>query len=236
MSQTQATTPGKTQLVKFAEILSAKDLFIMHKVNLCKMDEFEEENTKVLEKLMKSQLNPNERKKIVSKKTGKWLCMSDDNGLIVVIVVSEQYPERLGYKFIGEVFKDLPEMFGEFYYTKSSKEILKNVEFTKKFKGLCTKYEEPQLFDKLYSANAKVEKAKEKMAANLNLAMDNAHQLTNLEDKTGTLLESAKAFHKDAKQMENIARGRNNRMKIMITMTATGGGGVVLLPLIMLLI
>ena len=55
MSQTQVTTPGKTQLVKFAEILSARDLFIMHKVNCCEIDDFEEENTKVLEKLMKSQ-------------------------------------------------------------------------------------------------------------------------------------------------------------------------------------
>jgi hypothetical protein len=46
-------------------------------------------------------LNPNERKKITSKKVGKWLAMSDDNGLISVVAVKEDYPERLGYKMIN---------------------------------------------------------------------------------------------------------------------------------------
>jgi hypothetical protein len=48
-----------------------------------------------------AKLNPNERKKITSKKVGKWLAMSDDNGLIGVVAVKGDYPERLGYKMIN---------------------------------------------------------------------------------------------------------------------------------------
>ena len=46
----------------------------------------EDESVKVIEKLMKSKLNPNERKKVVSQKSGKWLSMSDDYGMIGKVV------------------------------------------------------------------------------------------------------------------------------------------------------
>ena len=54
-----------------------------------------------------AKLNPNERKKIKSKKFGKWLTMSDDNGMIGVIACKEDYPERLAYKFIHDVQEEL---------------------------------------------------------------------------------------------------------------------------------
>ena len=53
-----------------------------------------------MERLIKARLNPNERKKVNSKKSGKWLCMSDDFGMVGVVLVKEDYPERLGYKMI----------------------------------------------------------------------------------------------------------------------------------------
>ena len=65
-------------LVKYSLILTPQELKILHKDNIKNVDGIQTEQPKVLQKLMKSQLRPNERKKVVSKNTGKWLCMSDD--------------------------------------------------------------------------------------------------------------------------------------------------------------
>lgn len=47
---------------------------------------------------------PNERKKITSKKIGKWLSMSEENNMIGIIAVKDDYPERLAYKCINVLF------------------------------------------------------------------------------------------------------------------------------------
>jgi hypothetical protein len=63
----------------------------------------------VIQKLHIAKLNPNERKKIISKKFGKWLTMSDDNGAIGVVACKEDYPERLAYKFINDCHEKLAQ-------------------------------------------------------------------------------------------------------------------------------
>jgi len=104
-------------------------------------------------------------KKVNSKKSGKWLCMSDDFGMVGSVLVKEDYPERLGYKMIQESFDKSKEVLGDDYHTLDSDKYSKG--FRPEFKELSKKFNNPASFDKLYSANLKVALAKEKMASNL---------------------------------------------------------------------
>lgn len=123
------------------------------------------ESARIREKVMGAKLNPNERKKITSKKLGKWLSMSDDNCIIGIVCVQEDYPERLAYKMINECSQKLIEAFGEDAYQDQDSGSVKG-KFGTEFKQLIKKYNNPASFDKLTSAQAKVDLAKDKMAAN----------------------------------------------------------------------
>ena len=189
-----------------------------------------EDSDKIRQKIIKCQLNPNERKKIVSKKTGKWCSMADDNGLIGVVCVPEDYPERLAYRMINDFSEKLIETCGELYHTHSPAEL--SSEFAGEFRRLMNKYNNPAAFDKMVSATQKVDKAKAKMAANLQMAMENSAQLENLDKKTLELMNNAQDFNKDAQAMKNLMEARNGRLKAMIISSCVGGGGVIILPII----
>lgn len=88
--------------------------------------EVKKESKKILEKIIATQLNPNERKKVTSKKLGKWLSMSDDNLIIGIVCTQEDYPERLAYKMINECSEKLIEIYGEDEYYKQSNSALKS--------------------------------------------------------------------------------------------------------------
>ncbi len=50
-----------------------------------KIDSIDSERQSVIHKINNIKLGPNERKKIVSKKHGKWLTMTDENGVAGVL-------------------------------------------------------------------------------------------------------------------------------------------------------
>lgn len=71
------------------------------------------------------------------------------------------------------------------YYKKDAGSI--SSDYGNDFSKLIAKYNNPTTFDKLMSANAKVDKAKEKMAQNLTMAMENSAALEGLNAKTADL-------------------------------------------------
>ena len=126
----------------------------------------------------------------------------------------------------------LIEKYGEDDYINQTPQSIK-ASFGDDFKGLIKKYNNPNSFDKLSSANAKVDLAKEKMAANLQQAMENSAALEGLNSKTADLLNMAKDFHKDAEELHQLMAARNLRLKIITYCVAIGGGGTVGIPIIL---
>ena len=158
--------------------------------------------------------------------------MSDDNLIIGCVCVDETYPERLAYKFINDCSQKLIEKYGEDDYENQTPSAVQSA-FGQDFKSLIKKYNTQESFDKLSSANAKVDLAKEKMAANLQQAMENSAALEGLNSKTADLLDMAKDFHKDAEELHQLMVARGIRMKIITISVAVGGGGTIGLPLIL---
>ena len=189
-------------LMRYAMLINGESGETLCEDKIIVMDGIIKEKERIKQKVLDTKLNPNERKKITSKKLGKWLSMSDDSCLICIVCVENEYPERLAYKMMNDIFLRLIEVYGEDdYFTQSADAVKSSI--GDDFKSLVKKYDKPASFDKLVSANAKVDLAKQKMAANLQQAMANGAALNNLNSKTADLLSMAKDFHSDACALEN---------------------------------
>ena len=191
-----------------------------------------QEKDRIKQKVLSKKLNPNERQKIGSKKLGKWQSMTDDHHFIGIVCVKDDYPERLAYKMINEVVGKMVEAYGEDEYHQTAPSQIK-AGISEDFAKLVKKYDNPASFDSLVSAQAKVNLAKDKMAANQQQAMANQQGLENLESKTGDLLAMAKDFHKDANSLESLMKHKNLMNKIYTFTAAIGGGGTIVLPIIL---
>lgn len=111
-----------------------------------------------------------------------------------VCLIAEEYPERLGYLFITENKKSIAaDVDG--YYRESASSIKAN--FGPKFKALIAKFNNPESFDKLSSAGAKVEKATVKMQDNLKDAMENQQDLDVRKSLLSCILIQIAIEHKD---------------------------------------
>jgi len=234
----QRTTPFTMQaedtLLRYAMIIRPEDHCVLLGDCHNEITGVSDESIKVVHKIMLAKLNPNERKKITSKKVGKWLAMSDDNGLIGIVAVKTDYPERLAYKMINDISMAMSELYGpDDYYKKDAGSV--SMDYGDDFRKLIKKYNDPTTFDKLSSANAKVDKAKNKMAANLQMAMENSAALEGLNAKTADLLDAAQDFNKDAEELKNVMASRAARMRIVQIAVGVGGGGVIGMPLIMMM-
>jgi len=73
--------------------------------------------------VVKAKLRPNERKKILSKKNGKWLCLSEEKGMLGIVLLHEDYPDRVGYKMIGSMLTGIDEILGENYMELPPKKV-----------------------------------------------------------------------------------------------------------------
>jgi DNA-binding NtrC family response regulator len=159
---------------KYALVLRPSDGDILIKGSVVEgASTYEKESKKIVKKLIDADLAPDERKKIVSPKNGKWLAECDDQNIVHVCLISEDYPERLGYLFLSEVRKSIVEVNS--YYKESPGNIKKAYEA--KFMQFVEKFNKPESFDKLSSANIKVEKAQDKMKDNLQAALENQQDL-----------------------------------------------------------
>ena len=190
----------------------------------------EQYSLKVRDKLVNAKLNANERKKITSKSKGNWCCMADDNGLIGVVCVQDDYPDRLAYRQINEFSVNLKEICGELYYEKPASEI--TTAFLPKLQNLNKMYNDPARFDRMMQVNQKVEKAKDAMVDTQNIAMENQNKVERVDLATKDLMGKAKGFQQNSAELQAIIHARNVRLKVIIICAAIGGGGAILQPII----
>lgn len=189
---------------------------------------YAKEAQKIKEKMIEVDLKPNERKKITSKKHGNWLCECDANNILVICLIEEGYPERLGYAFINEIRKSVSDIPN--YYGMTAKEM--DSAYRTEFDNLSKKYNDPNSIDKLSSVNSKVDLATSKMQDNLKQALENQQDMTNVKTKSEGLLNMAKDYNDNADELRKIMYWRN--MKLKMIMGVMGGAGVfaLVLPII----
>ena len=160
--------------LKYGLILRPADGEVLIKGSICPSPKpYAKEAKKIIKKLYEADLRSDERKKIVSPKHGKWLAECDDQSVIHVCLISEDYPERLGYKFLQESRGAISEVNS---YWSESQTFVEDAYRTKFFE-LMTKFNDPNTFDRITSINKKVDQATEIMKDNLGKAMENTENL-----------------------------------------------------------
>ena len=186
------------------------------------------EASKIKTKMIEAGLRPNERKKIVSQKTGNWMCECDANNILFVCLVADTYSERLAYGFLNEMRKGVSELSNYFAITPE--------EMEKGYKGkldeLQVKYNDPASFDSMSSVNSKVDLAKTKMEKSMQQALQNQQDLNNVNAKTENVLNLAKDLEKNSDELKKIMYWRNMKLKMIMTVMGGAGCFAVVLPII----
>ena len=185
------------------------------------------ESVKIKEKMMQAGLKPNERKLIVSPKNGKWVSECDGNNIIIVALVADGYPERLGYAFIDEVRKGLSDITN--YQDNTAKETEDH--FENAFMNLMEKYNDPGKIDKTFLVGQKVDIALEKTQKVVNQALQNQQDLNKMDQSTANLLTMAKDFDNNADELRKIMYWRNMKLKMIVGLMGGAASMSIVLPL-----
>ena len=141
-------------LVKYALLFNMSECLILLEEKIDNDQEIQDEKQRVIDRVVKAKLQPNERKKILSKKNGKWLCLSDEQGMLGIVLLHEDYPDRVGYKMIGSMLTGIDEILGENYMELPPKKV--EALYKEKQKRIVKKYSAPEEFDTMMKAQRKV--------------------------------------------------------------------------------
>jgi Synaptobrevin len=187
---------------------------------------YTKEAIKIKDKMIQAELNPNERKKIVSK-NGAWICEADGNNILYMVLIAQDYPERLGYQLINEFKRGLSDVPN--YYNASAAEITRSYEG--KFMELSKKYNNPASFDSMTSVTGKVDVATKKMEDNIKKALENQQDLNNVNAKTENLKNLAEEFNENADELRKIMYWRNMKLKMIMGMMGGAATFSVVMPI-----
>ena len=212
---------SKDIFTKYQFVLNNSCDTILASVEENSNDSIKKEFSKIKAKLKQTKLQPNERKKVNSKKHGKWLCFCGQDNRIYGALTEAEAMEVLIYKCLLET----SEMLEDVSNNDSSK--IKEL-FQKGYEQGKKGY----MNDSLRQTRMKVDIAKEKMMENINAAMQNNASLTRIDEKASDLKDIAKDFAEDADKLETYMTARNARLRLMLYSVGVGGGGAVILPLI----
>lgn len=215
-------------LLKYAQIVrpSDQETLVVGSVS-SNASSYSKEAAKIKDKMIQAALNPNERKKIVSK-NGAWICEADGNNILYMALIAEDYPERLGYQLLNEFKRGVSDIPN--YYNASAKEISGNYEGT--FMELSKKYNNPTSFDSMTSVTNKVDKATKKMEENIKNALENQQDLNNVNAKTENLKNLAEEFNENADELRKIMYWRNMKLKMIMGMMGGAATFSIALPII----
>lgn len=189
---------------------------------------YAKESNKIKDKMIAAELQPNERKKIVSPKNGPWICEVDGNNLLYIVLTHPEYQERLGYQLIADIKRGLSDIPN--YYNASRKDIEKAYETT--LMDLIKKFNDPASFDSLSKVSGKVDKATKVMEDNIKKALENQQDLNNVNAKTENLKNLAEDFHGNTDELRKIMYWRNMKLKMIMGVMGGAAAFSVVMPII----
>lgn len=172
---------------------------------------FKEEAKKMLLKIKKLDLKPEERQKIKSP-NGAWFVRVDSNQVAYLALCTADYPERHVYKMIDEAQAKIEGITS--YWDMSLEESPKKIKAW--LPDLVKKYDDLKTLDPLYAAQDNVSQIQNQMSQNINNVMKNMDSLDTLENKTVDMKGSASMFQNNSAEMEKVMYWRLWRMRILL--------------------
>jgi hypothetical protein len=151
-----------------------------------------------------------------------WHLISDDMGLIYILICKASYPQRCAHTCLEELQRTFVAKAGDKARTAKDRSLDKACGSL--LQKICQKYDNLNEIDKLASVSLKVESVKLVMQDNVDLALQNCVKLESIEKAAEELQQQAGVFKRNAHELKKRMWWKNLKMKLII-------GGIILVIL-----
>jgi len=159
-----------------------------------------------------------------------WHLISDDAGLIYILICKKNYPQRCAHTCLEELQRTFIAKAGA-DKAKVAKDRALEKTCGPLLHKICQKYDNLNEIDKLASVTLKVDSVKLVMQDNVDLALQNCVKLESIEKAAEELQQQAGVFKKNAGELKKRMWWKNLKMKLIL-----GGVFVVIIGILALII
>lgn len=143
-----------------------------------------------------------------------WHLISDDMGLIYILICAVQYPQRCAHMCLEELQRNFVNKVGDKAITAKDRAL--NNSASSLLLRTCQKYDNLAEVDKLAAVSKKVDSVKLVMQENVDLALQNCVKLESIEKQAEELQQQAGVFKRNANELKNKMWWKNMKMRLLI--------------------
>jgi len=143
-----------------------------------------------------------------------WHLISDDQGLIYVVVCAGNYPQRCAHMCLEELQRTFVSKVGD--KASTAKERSLDKQSSSFMQKICQKYDNVAEVDKLAAVARKVDTVKIVMQENVDAALQNCVKLESIEKAAEELQQQAGVFKRNANELKNKMWWKNMKMRLII--------------------
>eukprot|EP00604_Paraphysomonas_vestita_P000772 CAMPEP_0174825270 /NCGR_PEP_ID=MMETSP1107-20130205/42601_1 /TAXON_ID=36770 /ORGANISM="Paraphysomonas vestita, Strain GFlagA" /LENGTH=182 /DNA_ID=CAMNT_0016056737 /DNA_START=229 /DNA_END=777 /DNA_ORIENTATION=+ len=143
-----------------------------------------------------------------------WHLISDDIGLIYILITKGTYPQRCAHAGIEELQRTFIASVGD--KARTAKDRSLDGQCSTLLQKICKKYDNLNEVDKLASVAMKVDSIKLVMQDNVDQALQNCVKLESIEKAAEELQQQAGVFKRNANELKKKMWWKNMKMKLII--------------------
>mmetsp|Transcript_13277 Transcript_13277/g.45936 ORF Transcript_13277/g.45936 Transcript_13277/m.45936 type:complete len:224 (-) Transcript_13277:652-1323(-) len=151
---------------------------------------------------------------------------------VLAVVTSASYPRRSAFKLLAELREVVSAEVAEGAVDAMTKENELRTLVSGGFREKCCQYDDLASVDKVTAVSAQVEDVKMQMEGNIGRMLENAENLSAVENKTEVLRAGAAQFSKRSEQVKRILWWRNVKVKMIVLLLVLCVLGYILVPII----
>lgn len=143
-----------------------------------------------------------------------WHLISDDMGLIYILICQASYPQRCAHMGLEELQRTFTAKVGDKAITAKDRALDKTA--SSLLLKICQKYDNLAEVDKLAAVSKKVDTVKLVMQENVDMALQNCVKLESIEKAAEDLQQQAGVFKRNANELKNKMWWKNMKMRLII--------------------
>ncbi|CDW86454.1 r-snare vamp72-family [Stylonychia lemnae] len=144
-----------------------------------------------------------------------WHSLQDQNSIVYFAVTHKDFPDDICSRFLKQITNQLYQNEADF--KKDPQNVISLSQNARiSIHELHSKYQDHKNLDKTIVAQSTLEKVTGMMKQNIGKIIDNRNEFNDLENKSGNLKDTASRFRMNSAKLEQQAKWRNLRMKLII--------------------
>ncbi|CEM10022.1 unnamed protein product [Vitrella brassicaformis CCMP3155] len=128
-------------------------------------------------------------------------CLRYRDGIAIVFIASDEYPQRVAYKGVAQVREDFLEAYPSGEWRIAGRDFALSRSWNTELMGILKLYQDPTQVDALSRTQQKVDETKDIMHTTMKNILKRGENLDALVAKSDDLSASSKAFFKTAQKV-----------------------------------